>query len=50
MTAIRDPKISIDGETLVHVNEDRRQEHLALEDVSLDISDGEFLCVVGPSG
>ena len=50
MTAIRDPKISIDGVTLVHVNEERRQEHLALEDVSLDISDGEFLCVVGPSG
>ncbi|MCY3994956.1 MAG: ABC transporter ATP-binding protein [Rhodobacter sp.] len=50
MTAIREPKISIDGVTLVHVNEERRQEHVALENVSLDIGEGEFLCVVGPSG
>ena len=50
MTAIREPKISINGVTLVHVNEERRQEHLAVEDLSLDIVEGEFLCVVGPSG
>lgn len=50
MTAIRDSKILIDDVTLVHVNEERRQEHLALEDVTLNIADGEFLCVVGPSG
>lgn len=50
MSAIREPKISINDVTLVHVNEERRQENLAVERLSLDIVENEFLCVVGPSG
>ena len=50
MTAIREPKISIRNVTLVHVNEERRQENVAMENLILDIVENEFLCVVGPSG
>jgi len=50
MTAIREPKISINEVTLVHVNEERRLETVAVEKLSLDIVENEFLCVVGPSG
>lgn len=50
MNAIREPKISISGITLVHVNEERRLENVAVENLSLNIVENEFLCVVGPSG
>ena len=50
MSAIREPRISISDVTLVHVNEERRQENVAVENLSLDIVGNEFLCVVGPSG
>lgn len=50
MNAIREPKISISDITLVHVNEERRLEKIAVENLSLDIIEDEFLCVVGPSG
>ncbi|WP_323765707.1 ABC transporter ATP-binding protein [Marinovum sp.] len=50
MTAVREPKISLSDVTLVHTNEERRQENVAVEDLTLDINEGEFLCVVGPSG
>ena len=32
------------------MNAEKSDREFALEDISLDISDGEFLCVVGPSG
>ncbi|MDX0626206.1 ATP-binding cassette domain-containing protein [Sinorhizobium medicae] len=44
------PKISIRDITLVHVNEERRQSNVAVENLTLDIMENEFLCVVGPSG
>lgn len=44
------PKISIRDMTLVHVNEERRQSNVAVENLTLDIMENEFLCVVGPSG
>lgn len=44
------PKISIRDVTLVHVNEERQQSHVAVEGLDLDIIENEFLCVVGPSG
>ncbi len=50
MAAARGTKISISDVTLVHVSEERRQEHTAVENLSLNVKEGEFLCVVGPSG
>ena len=50
MPATRETKIAIDDVTLVHVNEERRESNIAVENLSLDIHRDEFLCVVGPSG
>jgi NitT/TauT family transport system ATP-binding protein len=43
-------KIEIRDLSVVYFNEERRERHLALDGVSFDIRDREFLCVVGPSG
>lgn len=44
------PKISIQDVTLVHLNEEKRESHVAVKGLDLDIVENEFLCVVGPSG
>lgn len=43
-------KISIASLKLEYYNEERRQRHLAVQGLDLDIRGDEFLCVVGPSG
>jgi NitT/TauT family transport system ATP-binding protein len=43
-------KITIRDLCLEYVNEERRERHIAIEGLSLDIVKNEFLCVVGPSG
>ena len=44
------PKISIRDLRLEYVSEERQERHVAVDGLSLDILDQEFLCVVGPSG
>jgi len=43
-------KIAIRDLRLEYVSEERATSHLAVEALSLDIYENEFLCVVGPSG
>lgn len=43
-------KISLHDVTLVHVNVTRRESHIAVRNLDLDVRENEFLCVVGPSG
>ena len=43
-------KIEIRDLTVDYVNEDRGERHRAIESLTLDIRENEFLCVVGPSG
>ena len=44
------PKITIRDLTVDYVSEERRERHTAIEGLSLDIMENEFLCVAGPSG
>jgi NitT/TauT family transport system ATP-binding protein len=43
-------KISIRDLCVDYVSEERRERHTAIEGLSLDILENEFLCVAGPSG
>ena len=43
-------KIAVRDLRLAYYSEERRTSHLAVDGLSLDIYDREFLCVVGPSG
>jgi NitT/TauT family transport system ATP-binding protein len=43
-------KIEIRDLSVEYVNEERRVRHLALDGLTLDVLEKEFLCVVGPSG
>ncbi len=43
-------KIQIRDLTIDYVNEDRGERHRAIESLTLDVRENEFLCVVGPSG
>ncbi len=43
-------KITIRGLSIDYVSEDGRARHRALEDLSLEVRENEFLSVVGPSG
>ena len=43
-------KIEIRDLTIDYVNEDRGERHRAIESLTLDVRENEFLCVVGPSG
>lgn len=45
-----DTRIAVRGLTIDYAGNNDRERHTALEDVSLDLRRGEFLCVVGPSG
>lgn len=44
------PKITIRELCVEYVSEERRERHIAIEGLSLDILENEFLCVAGPSG
>jgi NitT/TauT family transport system ATP-binding protein len=44
------PKIVIRDLSIDYVSEERRERHTAIDGLSLDILENEFLCVVGPSG
>ena len=44
------PKITIRNLSVDYVSEERRERHTAIEGLSLDILENEFLCVAGPSG
>ena len=44
------PKITIRDLCVEYVSEERRERHIAIEGLSLDILENEFLCVAGPSG
>jgi NitT/TauT family transport system ATP-binding protein len=44
------PKITIRDLCVEYVSEQRRERHTAIEGLSLDILENEFLCVAGPSG
>jgi NitT/TauT family transport system ATP-binding protein len=46
----RPAKIVIRDLRLEYVSEERQERHVAVEGLSLDIREQEFLCVVGPSG
>ena len=43
-------KIAIRDLSVEYVSEERRERHIAIEGLSLDILENEFLCVAGPSG
>ena len=43
-------KIEIRDLTVDYVNEDRGERHRAIQSLTLDVRENEFLCVVGPSG
>jgi NitT/TauT family transport system ATP-binding protein len=43
-------KIRIGDLRLEYVNAERRERHVAVDALSLDVRDKEFLCIVGPSG
>jgi NitT/TauT family transport system ATP-binding protein len=43
-------KVQIRDLTIDYVNEDRGEHHRAIDSLSLDVYENEFLCVVGPSG
>jgi len=43
-------KIAMRELTVDYVNEDRGERHRAVEALTLDVHENEFLCVVGPSG
>jgi NitT/TauT family transport system ATP-binding protein len=43
-------KIAVRDLRLEYFNEERGERHVAVERLSLDVRDNEFLCVVGPSG
>lgn len=43
-------KIGIDNVTIRYWSEETQQDFTAVEDLSLDIRNDEFLCIVGPSG
>ena len=44
------PKITIRDLAVEYVSEERRERHIAIEGLTLDILENEFLCVAGPSG
>jgi NitT/TauT family transport system ATP-binding protein len=44
------PKITIQDLCVEYVSEERRERHIAIEGLSVDILENEFLCVAGPSG
>ena len=44
------PKITIRDLAVEYGSEERRERHIAIEGLSLDILENEFLCVAGPSG
>jgi NitT/TauT family transport system ATP-binding protein len=44
------PKITIRDLAVEYVSEERRERHIAIEGLTLDILANEFLCVAGPSG
>ncbi len=44
------PKISVDNASIAYTNQDLSEPHLAVKDVTLEVSANEFLVVVGPSG
>jgi len=44
------PKITIRDLAVEYVSVERRERHIAIEGLSLDILENEFLCVAGPSG
>ena len=44
------PKIRVEKVTIEYFNEERNETTTAIQDLSLDIYENEFLCVVGPSG
>ena len=44
------PKIRIRDLRLEYWSEERRERHVAVDALSLDVRENEFLCVVGPSG
>lgn len=44
------PKISVDNASIAYTNQDLAEPHLAIKDVTLEVSANEFLVVVGPSG
>lgn len=44
------PKISVDNASIAYTNQDLAEPHLAVKDVTLEVSANEFLVVVGPSG
>jgi len=43
-------KIAVRDLRLEYFNEERGERHVAVDRLSLDVRDNEFLCVVGPSG
>jgi NitT/TauT family transport system ATP-binding protein len=43
-------KITIQDLCVEYVSEERRERHIAIEGLSLEILENEFLCVAGPSG
>ena len=45
-----DDKIAVRDLRLEYFNEERGERHVAVDRLSLDVRDNEFLCVVGPSG
>ena len=43
-------KIAIDDVTIEYYNEERKERHVAVEGLSMEVRASEFLCVLGPSG
>jgi len=47
---VAEPKIVVRDLRLEYYSEERGERHVAVDALSLDIAENEFLCVVGPSG
>jgi NitT/TauT family transport system ATP-binding protein len=43
-------KIAINDVTIEYYNEERKERHVAVEGLSMEVRASEFLCVLGPSG